>query len=158
MKEPVVMESAWARDLYWANKLISWILLLSPATIVLLIALFEGDAEDVVIFLLLLTGVCAAAVVCRFTTVLSIEGDRLKVEYVQYFRRRNRYFSIAGTVVEVRKYDGIMGKGLQERPPHYWLQIVQNGELKWHLDSRRGFQPEKMLRFVQAFAVARASS
>ncbi|WP_343745049.1 hypothetical protein [Chitinophaga sp.] len=158
MKEPVVMESAWARDLYWANKLVSWILLLSPATIVLLIALFEGDAEDVVIFLLLLTGVCAAAVVCRFTTVLSIEGDRLKVEYVQYFRRRNRYFSIAGTVMEVRKYDGIKGKGLRETPPHYWLQIVQNGELKWHLDSRRGFQLEKMLRFVQAFAVARASS
>ncbi|MBC9914387.1 hypothetical protein [Chitinophaga varians] len=158
MKEPAVIESSWSRDVYWANKLVSWILLLVPPVVVSVFSIFDNAGDDFLFPVLILTGVCILFVFSRFTTVLSVEGDRIKVIYVQYFRRRQRYFDIAGTVVEVRKYDGMMGKNMRESPPHYWLQIVQQGDLKWHLDSRRGFLLEEMLRFVQVFATARSGS
>lgn len=158
MKEAVVLASSWARDIYWANKLTSWILLLVPPVVVSVFSIFDNAGDDFIFPVLILTVVCILFVVSRFTTALSIEGDRLKVDYVQYFRRRQRYFDIAGTVVEVRKYDGFLGKSMRKGPPHYWLQIMQQGELKWHLDTRRGFQLEGMIRFVQALASARPGS
>ncbi|MBC9930063.1 hypothetical protein [Chitinophaga qingshengii] len=162
MKEPIVINTEMASGWQWLNKLVTWIL---PTVIVAIAVIIVNELalEDLIIPLFLLGVACVVFVCLNFTTGMRIADGRLTVVYVRFFMERECSYALREVVLEVRQYEGsypgmfaAAKLPIGTPPKHYWLQVVMNGELKWHLDSRRGISKEQMVQFVRDFAAARA--
>ncbi|WP_212002959.1 hypothetical protein [Chitinophaga sp. HK235] len=96
----------------------------------------------------------------RFTTALRIHDDHIEVRYFRFFRYRQVRFNIADTVLEIHRYDDVPVRdysGLMRGRCYYWLHILQRGEIRYHVDSRKGFGKDALMQFLNAFAAARAA-
>lgn len=89
----------------------------------------------------------------RFTQSLHIDGTQLVVTYRKYFMEKTIHFTIADTVLILRKYGDLEMHGKYLRPTTiHMLDIVVNNKVKYKLNTEEGFTEDTLMNFLYAFS------
>ena len=85
----------------------------------------------------------------RFTTRVQLEGGHLRIEYRQFFFRREKLVGLKGMVMTLQDYQYVIIKGT-DKTKKYLLSVVVNGKRVYRLDTKEGYTKEAFLELMQA--------
>ncbi len=85
-----------------------------------------------------------------FTRSMSLEAGQLRVEYINWFRKRVKEIPLLSLIIKLYCYRD------DRRTPEYYSMILEvNGKKRYELDSRDGYTKEELLAFMEDFTAAK---